>query len=167
MPCWKENSIYQVFLKYSSIPKDWVHFYIDSCDICQLKATKKFQEALKPIRSKGFLERFQIDLIDMSHEPDARFNWIAHVVDHWGKFHILWPQIRKTAIEVIAGLRRHVFAYFGLPKILQSDNGLEFKNKLMEEEINNWVGDCKLRYGRPRHPQTQGLVEQRNSTVCK
>ena len=33
-----------------------------------------------------------------------------------------------------------MFAYFGLPKILQSDNGLEFKNKLMEEEINNWVG---------------------------
>ena len=78
MPCWKENTIYQVFLKYSSIPKDWVHFYIDSCDICQLKATKKFQEALKPIRSKGFLERFQIDLIDMSHEPGAGFNWIAH-----------------------------------------------------------------------------------------
>ena len=46
-----------------------------------------------------------------------------------------------------------------------SDNGLEFKNKLMAEEIDNWIGDCELRYGRPRHPQSQDLVEQSNGTI--
>ena len=58
-------------------------------------------------------------------------------------------------------------SYFGLPKILQTDNGPEFKNKLLVETINRWDGDCKLVYGRPRHPQSQGLVEQANGTVEK
>ena len=134
-------------MKYSCIPKDWVHFYIDNCEICQLKSTKKFQAALTPIRSEAFLERFQIDLIDMSHEPDGTYQWIAHVVDHFTKFHVLWPQARKSAEDVVKGLRTYVFAYFGLPKILQSDNGREFKNKHLQAEIRNWVGDCEMRYG--------------------
>ena len=35
----------------------------------------------------------------------------------------------------------------------------------MVEEIGNWIGDCELRYGRPRHPQSQGLVEQANGSI--
>ena len=31
--------------------------------------------------------------------------------------------------------------------------------------IASWDGDCKIVYGRPRHPQSQGLVEQANGTV--
>ena len=54
-----------------------------------------------------------------------------------------------------------------MPKILQSDNGLEFKNRKMVALVNRWDGDCTLIYGRPRHPQTQGLVEQANGTVEK
>ena len=45
-----------------------------------------------------------------------------------------------------------------------SDNGLEFKNKTMIDLIKKWDGDCKCVYGRPRHPQSQGLIEQANGT---
>ena len=57
------------------------------------------------------------------------------------------------------------FGHFGLPKILQSDNGLEFKNKLMVSTVNSWDGECKLVYGRLRHLQPQGLVEKANGTM--
>ena len=60
-----KKTIYQIFLKYSRTPKDWVHCYIDNCGIRRLKATKKFQEAHMPTRSTE-LKRFKIDLIDMS-----------------------------------------------------------------------------------------------------
>ena len=33
--------------------------------------------------------------------------------------------------------------------------------------IASWDGNCKVVYGRPRHPQSQGLVEQANGTVEK
>ena len=68
-------------------------------------------------------------------------------------------------IEVGDGLERHWFAYFGLPKILQSDNGKEFKNAYVVNKIKTWDGECQVIYGRPRHPQSQGLVEQSNGTV--
>ena len=45
------------------------------------------------------------------------------------------------------------------------DNGLEFKNKTMRELVNDWPGECKIVHSRPRHPQTNGLVEQSNGTV--
>ena len=37
----------------------------------------------------------------------------------------------------------------------------------MVELVNRWDGDCTLVYGRPRHPQSQGLVEQANGTIEK
>ncbi len=48
---------------------------------------------------------------------------------------------------------------------MQTDNGLEFKNKLFVEMIASWPGECEIIYGRPRHPQSQGKVEQANGTV--
>jgi hypothetical protein len=59
----------------------------------------------------------------------------------------------KSAKEVVAGLEERVFAYFGFPDILQSDNGLEFKNSLMVSLLNSWDGSCRFVHGRPRHPQ--------------
>ena len=59
----------------------------------------------------------------MSHSPDGLYKWIGHVVDHFSKYHIMWHQKRKTSEEVVENLRKYVFAYFGLPKLLQSDNG--------------------------------------------
>ena len=35
----------------------------------------------------------------------------------------------------------------------------------MVSTICKWDGECKLVYGRPRHPQSQGLVEQANGTM--
>jgi len=35
----------------------------------------------------------------------------------------------------------------------------------MRELVNDWPGDCKIIHSRPRHPQTNGLVEQSNGTV--
>lgn len=48
-------------------------------------------------------------------------------------------------------------AYFGPPRLLQCDNGSELKEvvKAFAETPN-----IKLVNGNPRHPQSQGLVEQ-------
>ena len=57
----------------------------------------------------------------MRHMPDDAYNYVAHFMDHWSKFHILWPLMKKSAAEVSLGLTTRVFPYVGLPKILQSD----------------------------------------------
>jgi hypothetical protein len=71
------------------------------------------------------------------------------------------------AEEVIYNVKSRWLATFGLPSIFRSDNGLEFKNPNFVNEIMSWDGECKIVYGRPRHPQSQGLVEQANGIVEK
>ena len=58
-----------------------------------------------------------------------------------------------------------MFPVMGLPSILQSDNGREFVNKLIEEVVASWPGHVQLVSGQPRHPQSQGLVEQAHYTL--
>lgn len=97
--------------------------------------------------------------------PDDGQKWILHVVDHWSKFHFAIPIPRKTAKYVSQSLQNHVFPVIGLPSIIQSDNGREFVNKLIKEVVSTWPGQVQLVSGRPRHPQSQGLVEQAHYTL--
>ena len=49
--------------------------------------------------------------------------------DHNSQFHVLWPQKNKEDDEVADNLESRWFGPYGLPKILQTDNGLESQNK--------------------------------------
>ena len=88
-------------------------------------------------------------------------------MDHWSKFHVLFPLARKSAAEVGLNLQNLVFSYLGTPRILHSDNGREFVNEIVSDVAKSWPGKVTIVNGRPRHPQSQGLVEQGNSTVEK
>ena len=101
----------------------------------------------------------------MRHLPHGNYKWILHVVDHWSKFHFIFLLISKSAADVANALHKWVFPVMGLPSILQSDNGREFVNKLIEEVVGTWPGQVQLVSGRPRHPQSQGLVEQAHYTM--
>ena len=107
----------------------------------------------------------QIDLIDMRHHPDGPYHWIGHYMDHWSKMHVLFPLMHKSAVEVALNLSTKVFAYYGLPKILQSDNGREFVNSIVDKIVDDWPGEVTIINGRPRHPQSQGLIERGNAKV--
>ena len=67
----------------------------------------------------------------------------------------------KHAVEVSEKLALWI-GLFGLPHILQCDNGTEFKDTVLL--LLKKYGINVLN-GRPRHPQTQGLVENHNSTL--
>lgn len=76
----------------------------------------------------------------MRSEKFEDYQWIGHLMCHFTKFHFVWPLRNKTAAEVVTGLQQRVLAVFGLPKILQCDNGTEFKNALMSELVDKWPG---------------------------
>lgn len=70
-----------------------------------------------------------------------------------------------SASDVANALQKWVFPFIGLPSILQSDNGHEFVNHLIDEVLSAWPGQVQLISGRPRHPQSQELVEQAHYTI--
>ena len=90
------------------------------CPVCQLSLPQNIRPRLQPIIEKDFLDRVQVDLIDMRHSPDSEYNYIGHFMDHFSKFNVLFPLKRKTADEVSYMLLERVLAYLGPPKIFHS-----------------------------------------------
>ena len=70
------------------------------------------------------------------------------------KFCMLRALKNKTALAVTRALFE-LFGLFGAPKILQSDNGKEFRNGFINALINVWP-QMKIIHGRARFPQAQG-----------
>ena len=77
--------------------------------------------------------------------------------------HIHWSA--KQQRMSLKGCKVSFFPYFGLPSIIQSDNGKEFVNAVLKKVVQQWPGKVQLISGRPRHPQSQGLVEQAHHTL--
>ena len=62
-------------------------------------------------------------------------------------------------------LKSYIFPYFGIPKIFHSDNGGEFEYDVLESLITSWHKDIQIIHGRPRHSQTQGVIERAHRTL--
>ena len=58
-----------------------------------------------------------------------------------------------------------IFGTIGLPNSIQTDNGSEFSK--LGDIFRDWPGgsDVTIIHGRPRHPQSQGLVERGHQLI--
>ena len=101
----------------------------------------------------------------MRHLPNGEKKWILHGIDHWSKFNFAYAICSKHATCVAECLDQFVFPYFGVPRILHSDNGREFVNQVIQQLLQSWHADIQLVSGRPRHPQSQGVVERAHATL--
>ena len=124
--------------EYDYIPRSVVTAFSSLCPTCSTKTTQTIIPPLKPIISTGFWSRLQIDLIDLRKLPDSDYQYIGHCVDHFTKYHILFAMKTKQAAEVASNLVNKVFAYFGLPIILHSDNGKEFVADIIVKVVEKW-----------------------------
>lgn len=150
--------------KFSNISREVVSIFVLSCEICAQKRSRDAEKVVAhPIIEKKLFDRVQADLIDLKSRPDRGFNWVLVVQDHLTKFLCLRPLISKEAVNVASELF-HIFCTFGAPSILQTDNGTEFKNQLLQQFQDIWP-EIEIRHGRPRHPQSRGSIESANKTI--
>lgn len=155
---------HEVAEHYYWIPSKIIDSFLPTCVSCQVRKPVKAHIIPNAIVSIGFLTRLQIDLIDMRTRPDGDLKWILHCRDHFTKYSWAFALKSKEAQEVAKNLV-NLFYQFGPPKILQSDNGKEFTAQVIKDLKILWTGLMILN-GRPRHPQSQGLVERGNATLC-
>lgn len=100
-------------------------------------------------------------MIDMRSEPSGPYKRILTTKDHFDRFVTLWPLENKTAQEVADVL--DVFLMCCGPwEILQCDCGAEFKAAVSILMRRHGI---MVIYSSPRHPESQGLVEQANGQV--
>ena len=108
-------ALFQIHQHYYGITTSYITEFCKLCPTCQLQQPKKEHPPLRPIIAEDFMERIQIDLIDMRHSPDGEFNWIGHFADHMSKFNIICPCKNKSAAEVARLIEERVLAYVGPP----------------------------------------------------
>ena len=99
----------QINIRFHGCTESIVAHFRKTCFVCNLSVIQQSQPRLKPIISTEIFERAQLDLIDMRNKAVSRtiisdssgpivlkYNWIGHMIDHSGQFHVLWAQYFKT-----------------------------------------------------------------------
>ena len=69
----------------------------------------------------------------------------------------------KTAITVRNAFIQNRVGHYGVPQVVLSDNGKEFKNDLLQAAFKQ-LG-IEQRFTSSRTPQTNGYVERQNRTI--
>ncbi|XP_064082882.1 KRAB-A domain-containing protein 2-like [Macrobrachium nipponense] len=156
----RDKMVKELNKKYANITHDAISIYKSLCIECQRKRKRPTTKGtvVRPILTKNFGSRSQVDLVDMQ-----AMKWIMVYQDHLTKFCVLRPLTSKRAAEVAYQLL-DIFLLLGAPEILQSDNGSEFTACVITELKLLWP-DLVMVHGKPRYPQSQGSVERANCDI--
>ena len=146
------------------ISRDSCTLFASCCRTCnRKKSTVRSGVVAKHIISDYYNKRGQVDLIDFQNCPDGEYKWLMNYRDHRTEYVHLRPLKSKEADAVAMELQR-IFYEWGAPQILQSDDGCEFIALVIKELLRLYKHTTIIN-GRPRHPQSQGRVDQANSDV--
>ena len=141
--------------KYKNITLQEIQTFLNLCEPCMNKRNGK-----KSINMLHFNTRCQVDLIDFESKADGEFKFILVYRDDLTKFMILRALKSKEAVEVAEELLS-IFLLFGAPTILQSYDGREFVNKIIESFKQMWP-DLKIIYGNNQYRNNQSQFNDDN-----
>jgi len=147
-----------------NITKD-VKDYINNCQACRFKNLKKSKTAPTTVQIIAKYPRhiYQVDMVQLSCDYQSeQEKYLIVIGDHFSKF--IWSTISGTKeAKNIEEALRIFFSFCGKPEILQSDNGREFVNQIIEGFLKKQ--GIEFIHGRPYHPQSQGFIERVNRTI--
>ncbi|XP_044572730.1 uncharacterized protein LOC6503773 isoform X1 [Drosophila ananassae] len=113
-----------------------VKTYVSNCDAC--KATKAPNCPLRPPMGKApesqrFFQRLYIDFL--GPYPRSRSGNIAIfiVLDHFSKFVFLKAIKKMESTVVVKYMKEELFHLFGVPELIVSDNGTQFRAELFQK----------------------------------
>ncbi|KAG0418124.1 Gag-Pol polyprotein [Dictyocoela roeselum] len=148
------------------IKRDIIRNVVRDCEVCRFSFPMKTSDKTSHVIASFPNQRFQIDLIDLKKISDINedYKYILSVIDIYSRFGIV-RALKSKSGGIIANTLREIFYEYGPCQILQSDNGLEFKNAHVQELCEEF--NITQIHGRPNHPQSQGIVERFNQTITR
>src|SRR5436190_1395970 len=139
--------------------------YIKRCDSCQRRGNKGGTGYLNPIKVGKPFEKIGIDFVGPLERTENGNKYILVVTDYLTK----WPEAEAmkeaTARNVVEFIYKKIICTHGCPKVILSDRGTHFRNKLVDGLCEKF--EIKHKLSSPYHPQTNGLVERFNRTLCE
>src|SRR5881398_1295404 len=139
--------------------------YIKYCDTCQRRGQKGGKGNLYPIKVGEPFERIGIDFVGPLERTKEGNKYILVVTDYLTK----WPEARAmkeaTAKNVVEFIYKEIICRHGCPRVILSDRGTHFRNEIVDGLCEKF--EIKHKLSSPYHPQTNGLVERFNRTLCE
>ena len=132
--------------------------------VWEIRTTKPRKNVVvKHIDSSMQKERYQADTVQLSkHGMSEDYKYLFTMVDHFTKYGWIIPLKDKASLTVLRAFKKWITTH-NTPMILQTDNGAEFKNKIISQFCSE--RNVQQIYGVPYNPQHQGAVEAFNRTV--
>merc|ERR1711893_323270 len=141
--------------------KRWVR----KCRECQQRKAPAHAKRAKLVtyQSGGPWERVAMDVLGPLPATPGGNKFILVVMDYYTKWVEMFAMKDQTAETVAAVLVDEVFSRMGCPYELHSDQGSNFKSKVMTE-VYRLMG-IKKTQTTPYHPRGDGMVERMNRTL--
>jgi hypothetical protein len=139
--------------------------YVRSCDSCQRRGKPKKHEELHPIPVQAPFYQIGIDFVGPLPITSSGNKHIIVAVDYFTK----WPEAKAvpeaTAEQVALFIYEYIICRHGCPTKILSDRGTHFNNQMIKDLMDKFK--IKHLLSTPYHPQTNGLVERFNRTLCE
>ena len=138
--------------------------YVSSCPVCLKTKTSRARAPM--LRNPEVMtpwDRINLDLIGPLPKSSDGNQYILSVVDVLTRYCVAVPMPDKMATTVTRSLVNHVFAPFGVPRSLYSDQGKEFVAQVTTDVLKAF--GVKQRKITVYRPQASGMVERFNQHI--
>src|SRR5436305_4079453 len=139
--------------------------YVKFCNNCQRRGQKGEKSYLNSIEVGEHFERIGIDFVGPLEKTRRGNKYILVTTDYLTKWSEAKAMRDATATNVMKFIYEVIICRHGCSKIILSDRGTHFRNKLVEKLCEKF--EIKHKLSAPYHSQTNGLVERFNCTLCE
>jgi len=138
---------------------------VKQCQDCQrFNITKYGFHPLRSIHAELPGDHWAIDLAGPLVTSNNANHYLLVMVDIATRFVILRAIPDKQAVTIAQQLFR-IFCDFGFPKVIQSDNGTEFVNRVIKKMVN--IVSIDHRLITPYHPRANSVAERYVQTTVQ
>jgi ribonuclease HI/transposase InsO family protein len=139
--------------------------YVKRCDRCQKHApvVRQPPEMLTSINSPLPFAMWGMDILGPFPMATAQRKFLIVAIDYFTKWIEAKPLAKITTKQVAQFLWENVMCRYGIPRVLVTDNGLQFNNKEFRDYCEE--NGINLRFTSVAHPQANGQAEVANRII--
>ena len=108
--------------------------YVNLCPICtKTRGGRPLKLIPKQIITRGARERYVVDGWQIYNQLalETGYKWVIDIIDYFSKYMGSFPVADNNAKNALVSIKEFCI-YIGFPKILQTDNGSEYCNDIID-----------------------------------